>query len=115
MVNLRYHPASFRGVLANYNLLHAAEAESANGLAHAARAPNEAAHPLDLQRSRFFFLCSHRLGPLTGWRLRRDRRFLSILATSFSNSRRVFQMEKGVKSSLDHIVRIRRSQRLGQH
>src|SRR5579864_1407093 len=63
MVNLRYHPASLWRVLANYNLLHAAESEPANGLAHAARAANEAAHPFYFQRSRFFFLCGHDLGP----------------------------------------------------
>lgn len=44
------HPANCGRIGALHYLLHAAKTQSADGLAHAARAANEAAYPLDFKR-----------------------------------------------------------------
>ena len=51
MLNLRDHAANRGRVLALDHLLHAAESEATNRLAHIAGAADEAAHPFDLQRA----------------------------------------------------------------
>src|SRR5437899_7702478 len=55
------HPANRGCIMPLYHLLHAMETQAADGLPHILRATDEAAPPLDSQRTRFIFCLHSRL------------------------------------------------------
>jgi len=112
-MNFRDHAANRRVVGVLHHLLHAAETQTADRLAHPARATDEAYDPLDLQSARLFiglaaWLFLGRCHCLYTERLR--SRLFRSLASIFGYFGGVLQMQKRVKRGLDDVVRIRGAQ-----
>src|ERR1700749_3200722 len=101
MMDAGDHASERRRVLHFDDLLHAAEAEAADRLAHTLRAADEADNPLDFHGAAGLLGGGFLFGGHFAWREALDGGgFFRSLAAAFGNLGRVFQMHERIEPGL---------------